>query len=281
VLTLILGISAAIGYGLGNFIGGAASKKAASELVTFGSQSVALVFFLVTQWFVSGEATTNNLAWGAAAGLFTVAALLTLYKGLATGKMSIVAPLSAVILGSVQVLFGLATGERPPFIALIGVCLAVVSIVLVAPRSAASSSTEESESLLPVVLAIISGLCFGGAFICLSRNGTEAGLWPLISMRVLILLCLLPLVIPKMPSKAPKPKESLVLIMQGLALAIADMFFVIASRKDDLAIVGPLVALSPVVVIILARIMFSERWNKRQAVGVYVSLGSVLMIALR
>src|SRR5262249_56575730 len=75
----------------------------------------------------SGSPTGRGLAFGAVAGALSVVALGALYQGLALGRMGIVAPVTAVVGACIPVAWGLAHGEDPSTVALVGVALAIVA----------------------------------------------------------------------------------------------------------------------------------------------------------
>ena len=73
----------------------------------------------------------DDLAWGAAAGAAGTVGIIALYYALANGAMTVVAPITGVVSAVVPVAVGLATGERPSVLALVGVAIAIVSVALI------------------------------------------------------------------------------------------------------------------------------------------------------
>ena len=71
-----------------------------------------------------GPPAAHVFVLSAAAGVVAVMALGLLFRGLALGRMSVVAPLSAIGGGVLPVVWGLIRGERPSALALAGVGLA-------------------------------------------------------------------------------------------------------------------------------------------------------------
>ena len=82
--------------------------------------------------FAGGSPTGGDIGLGSLAGILGVAGLVLLYRGLAQGRASVVAPLSAVGAAILQVSWGLASGEDPGTVALFGILLALVAIGVVA-----------------------------------------------------------------------------------------------------------------------------------------------------
>lgn len=143
---IVLGLLGALTYGASDFVGGLASRRARALTVVVGSQFVGLLMALVAlPVAVSARPTIAALAWGAAAGLGGGVGVTLLYRGLAVGRMSVVAPVTGLLAATLPVLAGLALGERPTWAAALGVVVALIAIVLVSsaaddPPGAAHSS---------------------------------------------------------------------------------------------------------------------------------------------
>ena len=99
-------------------------------LVQSASAAILLVGLVV--W--PAPPTGADLAWGAASGVAGVAGVLWLYKGLAEGRMSVVAPMTGLTAALVPVLWSPFISEVPGLLALAGIGLALVAIVLVSRR---------------------------------------------------------------------------------------------------------------------------------------------------
>ena len=132
MLALALGLAAGLTYGVADFTGGLASRRAPLVTVLFVSQLFGTLLLLASLPFMTdGSATPDAIGWGAAAGLAGAAGVTLLYRGLARGRMSVVAPVTSVNAASIPVVYGLATGERPGAVALTGVAIALTAITFV------------------------------------------------------------------------------------------------------------------------------------------------------
>ena len=75
-------------FGVGDFVGGYASRRAPVVSIVLTSQFVGGSGILIAAWVVfDGTLTATGLAWGAAAGLAGGAGLVALYHALATTRM--------------------------------------------------------------------------------------------------------------------------------------------------------------------------------------------------
>ncbi len=96
------------------------------------SQLVGLItLLLVLPLLPAAIATCADFAWGALAGGALGMGLMLLYQGLATGKMSVVAPVTAVLAVVVSAVAGIVLGDRLSIGAFLGVALAITAITLI------------------------------------------------------------------------------------------------------------------------------------------------------
>lgn len=127
---IVLALLATLGWGLGDFVGGLRSRSLPLRAVVTGM----LTGGLLTACFAAlaaGTAYPGNeiLLPGVVAGLGSVIAISSLYKGLAIGSMSIVAPISAAY-PVVPVVYGLLIGERPSTLQFAGMALIFAGVVV-------------------------------------------------------------------------------------------------------------------------------------------------------
>ena len=137
-----LALASAAFYGAADFLGGTASRRADAVVVTFVAQAAGLIVLaLLLPLLPSSSPLPSDYLWGIAAGVAGSVGVALLYRALALGTMSIVAPITAVCAAAVPVLVALALGERPGVYAALGIVLAAVAIVLLSRvRSVESAS---------------------------------------------------------------------------------------------------------------------------------------------
>lgn len=114
-MEIVLALGSAIAYGDADFGGGVLSKKAHVLTVILLSQLAASLVIVAVLPLWDGVFSWPALGWGAAAGVAGMAGVAFLYRGLAIGRMGVVAPITAVLAAAIPVSFGLATGERGRF----------------------------------------------------------------------------------------------------------------------------------------------------------------------
>src|SRR6266536_147327 len=124
-------LSAAL-YGSADFLGGLASRRSAVMPVMIFSQLAGLLtLLLVLPCLPAATAARADFAWGAVAGGALGIGLMLLYQGLATGKMSVVAPVTAVLAVVMSAAACMVIGDRLSVGAFAGVVLAMMAITLI------------------------------------------------------------------------------------------------------------------------------------------------------
>lgn len=128
VTGLVLALSASVLWGTADFAGGRLSRSLPLLVVVTCSQGAGLVTLLIVL-LLRGGVQPAAAGWGTVAGVLSVGSVTCLYRALAIGTMSVIAPIVASS-AVVPVLVGLATGEQPGLAAGAGIVLALAGVVL-------------------------------------------------------------------------------------------------------------------------------------------------------
>ncbi len=118
--------------------------------------------------------TGADLGWGALAGIGSGLGGAFLYRGLAAGRMGVVAPISAVGAAILPVVVGVGTGERPELLVWLGIAAAVPGIWLVSREPGGDGSLAAG-----LVDGVLAGVGFGLLFAAIGQVPESAGYWPL------------------------------------------------------------------------------------------------------
>jgi drug/metabolite transporter (DMT)-like permease len=282
-MAILLGLAAALTYGAGDFVGGVVTRRAPLFQVVLLSQVAGTaLLFAALPFFAQSGPTGAAVAWGGASGVAGATGVLFLYKGLAAGRMSVVAPITSVEAAVVPVLWGLGSGERPPAVALAGVVVALVAVGLVAgfePGDVAGDARGARGRLAPgVAEALAAGLAFGGFFVLLAGAGDGTGLWPLVAGRTASLTILAILVLARREPLAAAPETRLPIVAAGVLDVAANLLYLLATREGLLSIVAVLTSLYPASTILLARIVLGERMGRLQVAGLGLAAAGVVMM---
>ena len=273
---IALATACAVVYGAADFCGGLASKRSQVYAVVVLSQVAGLLFVAGLMPLLPGAFGWSAIGWGMLAGIGGGGGLVFFYRALATGTMSVVAPVSATVAAGLPVLFGLATGERPGLGALAGVALAIVAVLLV---SRTSEPRPASRGLGPLAAAIVSGAGFGGFFILLSNAPDDAGLWPLLGARFASITLVAAIALAAGRTLRPAAGSLRAILLAGVLDMAANVLYLLAVQRGLLSLVAVIVSLYPASTLLLARQILGERLTAVQVTGVGLALGAVALIA--
>ncbi|HEV2766444.1 MAG TPA: EamA family transporter [Acidimicrobiales bacterium] len=280
-MALALGLAVAVVYGTADFLGGLATRRNPAFVVVALSQVWGVVV-LAAASAVLTDATPapRDLALGAAAGVVGLLGVGLLYQALSSGSMGVVAPITAVGAAVLPLAWGLASGERPAVVSLVGIVVALVAVALVAggaPPGAAAAVARHSRR--PLGLAIGAGAAFGVLFILLAGTRADAGLSPLVAARVASLAILAVAVLAMRPPLRVAPGSGAAVAGAGLLDMAANVLFLLAVRRGLLSLVAVLASLYPAATSVLARTVLGERLGRLQVGGLGLALVGLVLIA--
>ena len=271
---VVLSLVAAIAYGLSDFIGGLASRRTSAWPVAFLASVGALLGCLVLAVVVPGDPTRGDLAWGAVAGLGSGAGGAFLYRGLAAGRMGVVAPISAVGAAILPAIVGLATGERPDVLVWLGVAAAFPGIWLVSREPTADARLADG-----LVDGALAGLGFGVLFSAMGQVPDGAGYWPLVAVQIVSLFAIAVTAAAFKATWLPRVRSELWGLVAGLLAAVAVLAFLLATQTGLLTVAAVLTSLYPAVTILLAALVLKEHIHRAQGVGLGLCAVAVALVA--
>jgi drug/metabolite transporter (DMT)-like permease len=269
-MSVPIALPTAVAYGVADFTGGLAARRAPVLAVTAVVQLVGLLALLPVALLVPGSPSGAGLLVGGLAGIAGGAGLLLYLKALAVGPMGVVAPLSAVVGAGLPLLVGVLRGERPGPVTVLGVAVALVAIVLATAGTGRAAGTR-----IGPVLGLVAGVGFGLFFIGLDATPRDSGLWPLVAGRLVMVAVLAALVL--IGRSGTRPTR--LMIVSGLADTAANAGFLLATRLGDLGVSAVVVSLYPVVVVLLARLVLGERLTPLQLTGAGLAMGAGVLLA--
>jgi drug/metabolite transporter (DMT)-like permease len=292
-------LPAAVTYGIADFTGGLAARRASVLVVTAVAQAAGLLSLLLVIGLVAGRPSVAAFGFGALAGVAGVSGLLLYLKALAVGPMGVVAPLSAVVSAGLPLAIGLFGGERLGPVAVLAVAVALVAILL-----ATRGTRNDRAASTGVLLGLAAGVGFGMFFVGVDAAPDDSGLWPLLGGRiasvtllaVLVLRHHLPLptrtrsarlapvsgesgVSPRGDARSPARAPVVLMVVSGVFDTFANVLFLVATRMGDLGVSAVVVSLYPVVVVLLARVVLGERLTRTQLLSAALALTASALLA--
>ena len=281
-LAILLGLAAAATYGAADFMGGLVSRRANPICVVLVSQLAGFLLLLLMLPIDGAGPTTKALLWGAAAGVGGGGGVVFLYRGLARGRMSVIAPVTAVEAAIIPVAYGLLSGEEPSALSLAGVVIALLAVALVSsPQEEMVDGAAPRRRLTQpgMIDALVAGFGFGCFFIFLSKAGAHTGLWPLVGTKLSSIALVVVAAIATRSSMRP-PRGTMPAILGAGVLDVgANVFYLVASRLGLLSLVAVLTSLYPASTVLLARLVLRERMSRVQIAGLVLVVAGVALIA--
>ncbi len=276
-MAVLLATLAALAYGLSDFIGGIVARRTTAWSVAFVGQIASTLCTAGVALFVDGSPSGSDFAWAALAGVGGGLGTGFLYRGLATGRMGVVAPVSAVGAAVVPVVVGAATGERPSMLVWVGVVAALPGIWLVSSEPAGEDPTGSlAEGLVDGVLA---GLGFGLLFAAIGQVPDGAGFWPLTLAQAVSVVAAVLLAMALRADWVPRERAVLWGAVAGPLGAAAAVLFLLATQQGYLAVSGVITSLYPAATVLLAATVLRERIHLVQALGLALCAGAITLVA--
>ncbi|MBV9838005.1 MAG: DMT family transporter [Solirubrobacterales bacterium] len=273
-----LALASSLCWGVADFIGGLQSRRVALLTVLLICQGVGLLGLavLIAVRGVPAPELTRLLP-AAVGGLGGIVGLMAFYRALAIGTMSVVAPIAATGV-AVPVVVGLAGGDRPAPLQVIGLVAASAGVVLASREQRVAGAQDEADRT-SVALALVAAVGFGSFFVGMRISARYDVAWALLAARVSGVACLAVLATARgAPLTGLRPALAPLLLTGALDQG-ANGLFALASRHGLLSLVSVGASLYPLVTVLLARAVLGERVRRIQELGIAASLAGVVLIA--
>lgn len=275
-MSILLSLGAALAYGISDFNGGLFSRRGGAWAVSLLAQLGGTALVLLVVLADGGSPGATDLAWALVAGVANGFGTAFLYRGLSSGRMGVVAPVSGVGSVLVPVVVGLVTGERPGALVWLGVLVAVPAIWLVSRESVDGPTTGTGSALADGVLA---GLGFGTLFAALAQIPAEAGFLPLALNQLVAGGAIIVVATVLRESWVPRNRYALGGLVSGALGALATGLFQVATQHGYLTVAAVITSLYPAFTVLLAATVLREHVHRTQALGLALCAGAVVMVA--
>jgi drug/metabolite transporter (DMT)-like permease len=281
MLGVSLALLAAAVYGAGDFVGGLAARRVSVLFVVGVGQLVGLMALLALAPLLPATVSGDDLLWGAASGLSTAVGITLLYQALATGRMSVAAPVTALAALALPVLFAYAIGEWPGWLPSAGIALAAIAVALIS-REEDRAGAAAASARRTLILAIAAGLGIGVFYITMKQTADASGLWPLVAARTASAAIFLAAALAMVGTWYGRPPPVTALwgaaALSGLLDSLANALYLLSSRAAPLAIVATLTSLYPASTVLLAHLLLRERPRPMQVTGLALAVLAVGLI---
>jgi drug/metabolite transporter (DMT)-like permease len=273
-LSVLFSLGAVATWGVADFTGGYAARRANAYVIAMIAHGSAMI--LVTSLAISTHVALPSragIAWSLAAGFSGGAALAFFYRALATGKMGLTAPVSAVLGAAIPTAFTIVTEGAPNALRIAGFILAALGIWLI-------SRTQDNSRPDGVGLAVLAGIGFAGFFLCTKQAGNASSFWIATFAKAASLGLTIPIVLAgRSFHNVYRPSAGLA-VLAGCLDVTGSVLFIRASQAGRLDTAVVLSSLYPVVTVLMAKIILKEHFTRWKAIGMVAALVAVPMIAM-
>lgn len=270
---MVLGLAAAAAWGAGDFGGGLASRRSPVFGVVLVSQLTGMALSLALA-LVGGETfpVGRDLLLCVVAGVFGGVGITALYRGLAVGRMGIVAPVTGVLAAVIPVGAGVVFEGIPAPLVQVGIAVAVVAVVLV------SRVADEGGGRAGLPEALVAGVSIGLFGVVISALSDGNVFASLTVIRIVQAALVVGAIV--VARQAWRPGRSMLpaLALVGVLDMVGNSCYLLAVQTGLLAVASVLSALYPVSTVILAAIFLRERVTREHTIGIVLAGLAVALI---
>lgn len=277
MLSILYGITSALSWGAADFAGAIAARKLSVYRVVFYSNFLGLLALLVSlAIYPETIPEAQSIILAGVAGVFGSISLLVLFYSMASGQISIAAPVSALFAAALPVFVGIYTQGPPAPIQFIGFGLALLAVWLI---SQGEQQRLHIDRLFNLILPLLAGCGFGSYFIFMHYAviGMSSSIWPMIASYSTGTLMTLVLVVARRETFIVKPDAWIVIAVNVVCNIGGNLFYILALKSGRLDISAVLSSLYPGGTVILARLILKERISFRQWIGIIASLIAIIL----
>lgn len=212
-----------------------------------------------------------EIGWALIAGLFGGVGILSLYRGLSTGRMGVVAPISGVLAASIPVALGMVLQGIPGPARIAGMILGLLAVILVSRADGGGRRRD-------VGLGLLAGFGIAIFNVAVSRFSPGQVFAPLTVVRASEgLLCVAVVVAGRRPWRVPRPILPMVVVVGALDMG-GNAFYILATQAGRLDVATILSSLYPVTTVVLATLLLRERIAGSHLVGVLLAIAAIILV---
>ena len=272
---LALALGASLAWGVADFVGPLVGRALGALRVLFWAQVGGLVAIAIAV-AVRGEGPHQWLVLLAIpAALAGTLGLWAYYRGIAAGAISVVAPIAGAS-AIIPVVVGIATGDSPSALQIAGIACALVGVVL--------ASLERREGTRRIAagvgLALLAAIGFGSYFPPMHAAGKADFWWASLVFRTTALLVIAAAVGVQRPNLRLRRRDLMIVLGVGIGDTIGNVLYAASSGHGLISLTSVLASLYPIVTVLLAAAVLSERTAPTQRVGIALTLAGVVLISV-
>jgi drug/metabolite transporter (DMT)-like permease len=274
IAPVALSLMATCAWGLSDFLGGFASRRANAFLLTTITHISGTAFMVILALaFHSPLPLRDSLLWAMAAGVLAGASLAIFYRALAAGNMGLTAPIGAVLGAGIPTIVDMMVEGKPGLVRIAGFVTAGIGIWLI-------SRTEGAEGRPHGLgMAVLAGVGFAGYFLCVRQAGNGSVFWIAgVSRATSFVTTAIMVVVTR--QYRPMDRSGVAWgVITGLLDISGSAFFIRASQAGRLDTAVVISSLYPAITVLLARMVLREHFSRWKVAGMLAALIAVPLIA--
>lgn len=279
MLSVLYGLLSATIWGAADFTGGIATRKAgAFRVVLLGELVGELVLIPIALLVKDAVPDSGAIIQAVIGGALGTLGLLLLYHSLATGTMSIAAPVSALMAAVLPVIVGSFTEGIPTGLTMTGFAFALLAVWFVSQNDAGPRNILAHLSDLR--LPLFAGVGFGCFFILMHAAARESTLWPMVASRGGGLVVIAFFMLLRRDSFRVARSAWSIIILNGLLDIGGNAFYILSGQLGRLDVSAVLGSLYPGATVVLAWFLLKERLSRTQWVGIVSAFVAIVLFAL-
>ncbi len=274
-MPIVLGALASVFIGFSDFLGRYGTRRSNAVTATSGAMLGGAVSALIALVLIPSVFAPADMVLGASSGLLVGVALALLYEAMATSSAAVAGPLVALGAALIPLGWDVLRGNRPSGLVLVGVVVAISSLLLVMYSPALRGTLRRG-----IGLSLMASVLFGVSFALVGEAGDDSGVWAPAAQRVTALVVMLMLAtargVPRLPSR---PLMGPMLI-SGTCGSLAIVAFALGTQRGSLAAVAVSASMFPAVSATLAALFDEDTLRWWQMIGILGVIAGISLMAL-
>ncbi len=229
---------------------------------------------VITLAFLSHDPfpSLRSTIWVLVGGICGGAALAVFYFALASGKMGLTAPVSAVLSAAIPTFFSIFTDGWPGRLRIAGFFVAAAGLWLI-------TRSEDGRTPEGIGLAVLAGIGFSAFYLGVREAGPAPALWVATLTRVGGLLATGTVALSQRRFHEITSSGVRLAAITGCIDSLGTILFVHASQAGRLDEAVVISSLYPAVTVVLAHLVLKEHFTRWRLAGLLAALAAVPMIA--
>lgn len=274
-MPIVLGALASVFIGFSDFLGRYGTRRSNAITATSGAMLGGAVSGLIALALIPSVYALRDVVLGASSGLLVGFALALLYEAMATSSAAVAGPLVALGAALIPLGWDVIRGNRPSGLVLVGVVVAISSLLLVM-----YSPTLKGTLRRGIGLSLMASVLFGVSFAMVGEAGEDSGVWAPAAQRVTALVVMLVLATARRVPRLPPRPLVVPMLISGTCGSLAIVAFALGAQQGSLAAVAVSASMFPAVSATLAALFDEDTLRWWQMIGILGVIAGISLMAL-